>query len=225
MKPCRSWHREYQKVTGINTTETRTKNPTCRQELSVAKELIFRQERIIIPVKLQRKVVKIGHSLGHLGKTKTKTKRMLRDRYWFPYMNNMIDNVVDQCYECQGATKETQSELIKTSSLSDKPWDTVFEDFGRPYPGRHCNLVIIDKRTRYPVVERVSSTSFQINKERLKHVFVIYGTPRRVESCNRAPFNSNTTKQHRYTPEPMGKLNDLCKSLTRPDEINSLSAR
>ena len=48
-----------------------------KQELSVAEGLIFRQGRIIIPEKLQRKVVKIGHSLGHLGKT----KRMLQDRY------------------------------------------------------------------------------------------------------------------------------------------------
>ena len=76
-----------------------------KQELSMAEGLIFRQERIIIPEKLQRKIVKIGHSLGYLGKTKT--KRMLRNRYWFPYMNNMIDNAVDQCYECQVATKET----------------------------------------------------------------------------------------------------------------------
>ena len=123
--------------------------------------LMFRQERIIIPEKLQRKVVKIGHSLGHL--SKTKTKRMLWNRYWFPYMNNMIDNAVDQCYECQVATDETQSEPIKPSNIPDKPWDTVSVDFGGVYPDRHYNLVIIDKRTRYPVVERVSSTSFQIN--------------------------------------------------------------
>ena len=41
-----------------------------KQELSMT-EGLFRQERIIIPEKLQRKIVKIGHSLGHLGKTET----------------------------------------------------------------------------------------------------------------------------------------------------------
>ena len=90
----------------------------------------FRHERIIIPEKLQRKIVKIGNSLRHLGKTKT--KRMLRNRYWFPYMNNMIDNAVDQCYECQVATKETQSDAIKPSNIPDKSWDTVSVDFGGP---------------------------------------------------------------------------------------------
>ena len=57
----------------------------CKQSLPnppPKEEVIFRQERIIIPEKLQLKVVKIGQSLGRLGKTKT--KRMLRHRYWFP---------------------------------------------------------------------------------------------------------------------------------------------
>ena len=39
-------------------------------------------------------------------------------------------------------------------------------------------------------VERVSSTSFQINKERPKHVFATYETRRRFESDNGVPFNS-----------------------------------
>ena len=39
-----------------------------KQELSVAEGLIFRERRIVLPPALQRKVVKLGHSLGHLGK-------------------------------------------------------------------------------------------------------------------------------------------------------------
>ena len=59
-----------------------------KQELLVAEGLIFREQRIILPAALQRKVVKLGHSLGHLGKTKT--KQLLREKYWFPLMNSMI---------------------------------------------------------------------------------------------------------------------------------------
>ena len=39
-----------------------------KQELSVAEKLIFRERRIVLPPALQRKVVKLGHSLGHLRK-------------------------------------------------------------------------------------------------------------------------------------------------------------
>ena len=159
-----------------------------KQELSVAEGLIFRERRIVLPPALQRKVVKLGHSVGHLGKTKT--KQMLREKYWFPLMNSMIGTATDQCYECQVATKRDREEPIKVTSIPTRPWDTISIDHGGPYPDGHYNLVLIDKRTRYPVVENVPSTDFQTNKERLKHIFATYGTPKRIESDNGPPFNS-----------------------------------
>ena len=53
---------------------------------------------------------------------------------------NMIDNAIDQCYECQVATKETRLEPIKTSSTPDNSWDTVSVDFGGSYPDGHYNV-------------------------------------------------------------------------------------
>ena len=70
------------------------------------------------------------------------------------------------------------------TSIPNRSWDTVFIDHGGPYPDGHQNLVPIDKRTRHPVVESVPSTYFQTNKERLKHIFATYGTPRRIERDN-----------------------------------------
>ena len=152
-------------------------------------------------------------------------------------MNNLIDNAVDQCYECQVTTKETQSEPIKPSNIPDKPWDTVSVDFGSPYPDGHYNLVIIDKSTRYPVVERVSSTPFQINEERLKHVFAIYGTRRRVESDNRAPFNSNDFEEfarqegfqhHKVTPlhpRANGEAERFMQTLKKTEKIAQLQSK
>ena len=60
--------------------------------LSVAEGLIFRENRIVLPDALQRKVVKLRHKLGHLGRTKT--KQTLRQKYWFPLMNSMIDTTI-----------------------------------------------------------------------------------------------------------------------------------
>ena len=101
-----------------------------RQETSVADGLVFRGERIALPEVLQRKIVKLSHKLGHLGKTKT--KQMLREKYWLPNMNNMIDTVVDQCFNCQVATKSHKEEPIKTTHIPRKPWETVSGDCG-PY--------------------------------------------------------------------------------------------
>ena len=115
---------------------------------------------------LQKKVVMLGHNFGHLGKTKT--KQLLIEKYWLPFLISMIEAAINQCYECQKTTKEKREEPIKVTNIPYHLWDTVSIDHGGPYPDDHYNLVLIDKRTRYPVVEAVPSTNLKVNKERLK---------------------------------------------------------
>lgn len=75
------------------------------------------------------------------------------------------------------------------TNIASQAWDTVSIDHGGPYPDGHYNFILIDKRTRYPVVEPVPSTNFQANKGRLKHIFATYVTPRNIESDNGPPLN------------------------------------
>ena len=63
------------------------------------------------------------------------------------------------------------------------------QDHAGPYSDGHYNLVIIDKRTRYPVVETVTSTNFKVNKERFKQVFATYGIPRRLTMVHFCTLN------------------------------------
>ena len=114
-----------------------------RDELSIAEGLIFRENRIVLPQKLQKTTVQVGHSMGHLGKTKT--KQMLCEKYWLPLMNSMIDTAIDQCYECQVAKRDSKEEPIKVSEISSQPWHTILVDHAGPYPDGHYNLVVIDK--------------------------------------------------------------------------------
>ena len=206
-----------------------------RDELSIAKGLIFRENRIILPYKLQKTVVQVGHSMGHLGKTKT--KQMLREKYWFPLMNSVIDTAIDQCCECQVATRDSKEEPIKVSEIPSQPWHTVSVDHAGLYPDGHYNLVIIGKRTRFPVVETVPSTNFQVNKEKLKRTFATYGTPRRLESDNGPPFNSKEFQEfaaqegfqhHRITPNhprANGKPQRFMQLLNKTEQIATLQGK
>ena len=65
---------------------------SIRHELYVMNGLIFRFNLIVILPSLQDTVIKAAHRLGHLGMTKTKL--MLRGKYWFPDMNKMTERVV-----------------------------------------------------------------------------------------------------------------------------------
>ena len=62
--------------------------------------------------------------------------------------------------------------------------ETVNLDFGGPYPDGHYNLVIVDQRSRYPVVEEVHSTSFKETSIKLKEIFATNGTLRKILTDN-----------------------------------------
>jgi len=145
----------------------------------------------MLPAKLQQKVIDNAHDSGHLGATKTKS--MLRAKYWFPYLNSTVEHTIGQCYECKVTSKQ-------------EPWEVISVDFIGSYSDGHYNLVAINKRTRYPEVEPLYSTGHKTTKEKLKKIFA---PPERLESENRPPFNSKKFAEfaekegfthHRVTP-------------------------
>ena len=206
-----------------------------KEELYESQGMIFRMERIILPAKLQQKIIKSAHTLGHLGTTKT--KQMLREKYWFPGMNHLISQTIGSCFDCQVATKSHRQEPIKPSVIPEEPWEHISIDFGGPYPDGHYNLVAIDQRTRYPVVEAVSSTGFKQTKEKLKKTFAYLGIPRRVTSDNGPPFNSEQFKDfakeegfvhHRVTPNhprANGHVERFMQTLNKTEQIAHLQGK
>ena len=206
-----------------------------REQLYMASGLIFRLEKIIIPQSLHRKVVKAGHSMGHLGITKY--KQMLRDKYWFPRMNTLIEEIIGQCYECRVTTKEHKKEPAKMTTIPEKPWDIISVDFGGPYPDGHYNLVAVDKRTRYPEVETTHSTAFKPTKINLKKMFATHGTPSQVETDNGPPFNSKEFEEfaeeegfhhHKVTPDHAqanGEAESFMKMLNKTEQIARLQGK
>lgn len=64
---------------------------------------------------------------------------MLREKYWFPSMNDIVEQIICQCYECQVTTKQRRQEPVKVTDIPKKPWDVIAVDFGGPYPDGHYN--------------------------------------------------------------------------------------
>ena len=97
-----------------------------RHKLSCAKGLILRDRQIVIPEKLQKQVIVATHSIGHFGMTRT--KQMLRAKYWFPRLNSMVEDAVSICFQCQLTTVEHKQEPIKPSEIPETAWHTVSVD-------------------------------------------------------------------------------------------------
>ncbi|XP_064622622.1 uncharacterized protein K02A2.6-like [Lineus longissimus] len=200
-----------------------------RDELFEAEDLIFKSDQIVMPTSLQRKIVNTAHSMGHLGMTKT--KQMLRAKYWFPHMNAITEQIIGQCMERQVTTKSHRQEPVKMTEIPKKPWEAVATDFGGPYPDGHYNLVVIDKRSRYPEAEKVASTSAKPTIEKLRKMFATHGVPRQLDSDNGPPFTSEAFRQfaeeegfdhHKVTPlhaRANGEAESFMKMLNKIEQI------
>ena len=76
------------------------------------------------------RVVKVAEESCHM--RMTKTKQMVRAKYWFPLMNLMIEYTVNQCYECKVATKQVSKQPVKRTVIPGKPRETISVYFGGP---------------------------------------------------------------------------------------------
>ena len=90
---------------------------------------------------------------------------------------------------------------------------------------------MIDKRTRFPVVEQTTSTSRKVICGRLRKIFATHRIPKKVESDNGPPFSSTDFKlfaeemgfeHHRVTPEhprANGEAESFMKVLNKTEQI------
>ena len=128
-----------------------------RDELSVYDGIVLRGTRIIIPTELQSKAVDLAH-VGHQGIVKT--KRLLREKIWFPAIDILAERRVRSCLACQATTSTPITpEPIISTPIPAVPWKTLSADFLGPLPTGELLLVVMDDFSRFPEVEIVSSTA------------------------------------------------------------------
>ncbi|KAK3720930.1 hypothetical protein QZH41_014537, partial [Actinostola sp. cb2023] len=96
-----------------------------------------------------------------------KTKRLIREKVWFPGIDQMVKEKVDNCLPCQAAT--TQG----------------------PFPSGDYLLVVLDEYSRFPEVEIVTSTSARAVIPKLDAIFSRQGIPDVLKSDNGPPFNGH----------------------------------
>lgn len=157
-----------------------------KDELTCVEDLVLRGNRIVIPLSLQNRVIHLAHE-GHQGIVKTKS--LLRDKLWFPYMDKLCTDIVKDCVNCQVATDVKAREPLSMTVLPDAPWEQLSVDF-KELDGKYL-LVIIDDYSRYPIVEIVHSTAARVVLPKLDKAFSQFGVPKILKSDNGPPFNGH----------------------------------
>ena len=97
------------------------------------RELICRNDKIVIPNKLQWRVVTWYHDiLRHPGETRT--EQTLRQQFWWPNVRNDVHDVCSTCDTCQ-RTKHNSKKYgyLPAKEAEADPWETLCVDLIRPY--------------------------------------------------------------------------------------------
>ena len=159
-----------------------------KDELTVgAQNIVLRGHRIVIPDSLQQRAIDIAHE-QHQGISRTKS--LLREKIWFPGIDEMVQNTISTCISCQAVSQANPPEPVKLSEMPNGPWEKVHMDFYGPLPSGEQLLVVIDRYSRFPEVEIVKSTKASIVIPKLDRIFSVHGIPKIVMSDNGPPFSS-----------------------------------
>ena len=165
-----------------------------RDELSVSdnQDLLLRSHRLVLPVTLRSRALHIAHE-GHQGLTKT--KQLLRENIWFPGIDAMTKQLLDNCIACQANVIQHSFAPLEMTTLPQAPWQYLSADFCGPLPSGDMLFVVIDEYSRYPEVEIVRSTSANIVIPKLDRILSTHGIPTEIKTDNGPPFQSHTFAQ------------------------------
>ncbi|CAG2218703.1 unnamed protein product [Mytilus edulis] len=116
-----------------------------REELSVIDGVLLKGSRIVIPDKLRKQTLQLAHE-GHQGIVKTKLR--LREKVWWPGIDQDAENLVKSCRACQVVGPVPKQEPIKRTQLPDGPWQDLCADLMGPFPtGEYVKI-----RTKLPEI-------------------------------------------------------------------------
>lgn len=156
-----------------------------RSELSYANKIVMRGSKLIIPEALRDRMLILAHE-GHPGQSSM--KRRLRDRCWWPNMDQEAIKVCDKCEGCRLVQVSDPPEPMHRRSLPDKPWIDVAIDFLGPLPSGEYILVVIDYYSRHVDLEVMTIITAKETIKRLDKIFRLWGIPRTITLDNAKQF-------------------------------------
>ena len=169
-----------------------------RNDLSIANGILLFQNRIVIPASLREKVLQLAHE-SHQGVVKTKA--LLREKVWWPGIIVEIEELIKHCHTCEvTTTSKSQALPLAPTFMPGHAWDTLAIDLQGPFPSGDYLLLMIDYRSRYPVVYLICNTSAGKILKCMNSTFSLVGYPKVLLSDNGPKFKSvqfrNYCEQH-----------------------------
>ena len=196
-----------------------------RDEITAQNGLLFKGERLIVPVKLRKEMMEKVHS-SHLGIEGC--LRRAREVFYWPRLNAELKDFILKCDTCNSYKPAQPREPLMPHEIPSRPWQKVGTDLflfdQRQY------LITVDYYSSFFEVDKLSTTDSRTVIEKLKMQFSRHGIPEIVISDNGpqyacaefAKFASDWHFQHITSsprnPQSNGKVESavkICENIMR----------
>ena len=158
-----------------------------RSELTVHQGCIIWGMRVVIPGKLQARVLEELHD-SHLGIVKMKA--LARSYVWWPNITQHIEEVAKTCTGCQQNQHMPSKAPIHPWEWATAPWQRIHIDYAGPFKNQMF-LVVVDAHSKWPEVIPMKSTTSSKTIEVLRTLFARFGIPEQMVSDNGPQFVSD----------------------------------
>ena len=151
-----------------------------REELSLENDCVLWGIRVVVPKKLQNRVLEELHQT-HLGIAKTKA--LARSHVWWPKLDSVIESMVKSCSRCQAVQSVPATAPLHPWAWPSRPWQRVHIDFAGPFRNKNF-LIVVDAHSKWPEVIPMATTTSTATIRELRRLFASYGLPEQLVSDN-----------------------------------------
>ena len=156
-------------------------------------DYVFRGTRLVAPLSLRNTLVKLTHE-GHQGIVRTKQR--LRDLYWWPGMDEQVNQQVKGCQLCQSCDKTATPAAapLQPVPFPSQPWEKLAMDIVGPMEVApwDCKyaITLTDYHSKWPEVAFTSTVTSDNVITFLTSVFSRFGNPSSIVTDNGSQFTS-----------------------------------
>ena len=144
-----------------------------RDELNLEEDVIMWGGRVVIPLSCKKEMLKELHH-NHPGIVRM--KGLARMHMWYPGINKDIENVVQNCANCQNASNSPPSSVPHPWDQVTKAMERVHVDYIGPYHNKNI-LVIKDAYSGWIEAQTVVSPDTSSTLKILVKWISRYGIP------------------------------------------------
>ena len=161
-----------------------------RNEISVDQGVLLWGMRVIVPTKLQERMLDELH-IEHQGIVRMKA--LSQSYFWFPGIDVRLEALCKSCNVCLSLKKDPPPSPLYPWKYPERPWDRIHIDYAE-FKGK-MYFVCSDAHSKWLEVVHMKTTTSTKTIETMQEIFGRNGLPREVVSDNGPQFTSEEFKK------------------------------